>query len=239
MSEKLKKQVEYTKDIRRRVLTLLQEEADPERAHQQQAYMKSEMPYFGLRVPRCRSIANEVLRDCPPQNSEAWVSSILVLWRDATHREERYVAIELFLHKKFAHCLNPDQLPVVEELVVTGAWWDFVDALAIRGVGTMLTNDPIQTKLILYKWAKGQNIWKRRVAILAQLKSKTKTDVDLLSKCIKPSIGHSEFFLRKGIGWALREYSKTDPDWVKEFVEKHPELSALSRREALKHLARV
>ena len=101
------------------------------------------------------------------------------------------------------------------------------------------STSPVQTKRILYKWAKDQNIWKRRVAILAQLKSKTNTDVELLSKCIKPSIGHSEFFLRKGIGWALREYSKTDPDWVKEFVEKHPDLSDLSRREALKHVARV
>lgn len=233
----MKEQGAYPKDIRRRVLTLLQEEADPERAYQQQAYMKSEMPYFGLRVPRCRSIAHEVLRDHPPRDPSVWIESILLLWRDATHREERYVAIELLLHKRFAHWLFPDQLPVVEEMVVTGAWWDFVDALASRGVGTMLANDPIQTKRILYKWAKDQNIWKRRVAILAQLKSKTNTDVELLSKCIKPSIGHSEFFLRKGIGWALREYSKTDPDWVIEFIEKHPDLSDLSRREALNHLA--
>ena len=224
--------------LRTNILTTLTVEANPDRARQQQAYMKSEIPYFGLRVPRCRRIAHEVLRDFPPQNSQAWVSSILQLWRDATHREERYVAIELLLHKNFAHWLVSDQLPVLEEMVVTGAWWDYVDALAIRGAGTMLANDPIQTKSILYKWATDQNFWKRRVAILAQLKSKTNTDVDLLSECIKPSIGHSEFFLRKGIGWALREYSKTDPDWVKEFVERHPDLSDLSRREALRHLAR-
>ena len=229
----------YKERIRSTALAKLQAVTNPERARQQQAYMKSEMPYFGLSVPRCRRIAHEVLRDDPPHNSDLWVSSILLLWRDAIHREERYVAIELFLHKKLAYWLVPDQLPVLEEMVVSGAWWDFVDALATRGAGTMLANDPVQTKRILYKWAKDQNFWKRRVAILAQLKSKTNTDVDLLSKCIKPSIGHSEFFLRKGIGWALREYSKTDPDWVKEFVEKHPDLSDLSRREALKHLTRV
>ena len=234
----MKNQVTYPKDIRRRVLKLLQEEADPERAHQQQVYMKSEMPYFGLRVPRCRSIAHEVLRDHPPSDPNVWIESILHLWREATHREERYVAIELLLHKKFSQWLIPDQIHVIEELVVTGAWWDYVDAIAPRGIGTMLANDPIQTKLILYKWAKDQNIWMRRVAILAQLKSKTNTDVELLSNCIKPSIGHSEFFLRKGIGWALREYSKTDSEWVLDFVEKHPDLSDLSRREALKHLAR-
>ena len=229
----------YATLVRTDTLVKLNREANSERARRQQAYMKSEMPYFGLSVPRCRRIAHEMLRDNPPKNSEVWVSSILLLWRDATHREERYVAIELFLHKKFSHWLVPDQLPVLEEMVVTGAWWDYVDALAVRGAGTMLVNDPVPTKRILYKWANDQNFWKRRVGILAQLKSKTNTDVELLSKCVKPSIGHSEFFLRKGIGWVLREYSKTDPDWVKEFVEKHPDLSGLSRREALKHLARV
>ena len=230
---------EFARWTQTSVLAVLHAEANPERARQQQAYMKSDVPYFGLTVPRCRRIAHEVLHDYPPHNSDAWVSSILLLWREATHREERYVAIELFLNKKFAHWLVPDQLPVLEELVVTGAWWDYVDALATRGVGIMLVNESVQTKRILYKWAKDQNIWKRRVAILAQLKSKTNTDVDLLSKCIKPSIGYSEFFLRKGIGWALREYSKTNPDWVLEFVETHPDLSDLSRREALKHIARV
>ena len=232
-------ELNFASRTQKSVLAVLRAEANPDRAKQQQTYMKSEMPYFGLSVPRCRRIAHEVLRDDPPHNSEEWVSSIQLVWRKATHREERYVAIELLLHKKFAHWLVPDQLPVLKEMVVTGAWWDYVDALATRGAGTMLVNESVQTKRILYKWAKDQNIWKRRVAILAQLKSKTNTDVDLLSKCIKPSIGHSEFFLRKGIGWALREYSKTDPDWVKEFVEKHPDLSDLSQREALKHIARV
>ena len=233
------KHIAYVENVRNTALANLRAEANPERARQQQAYMKSEMPYFGSSVPRCRRIAHEVLRDYPPQNSEAWVSAILLLWREAKHREERYVAIELFLYKKFYDWLVPDQLPVLEEMVVTGAWWDFVDALASRGMGIMIVNDPIQTKRILCQWAKDQNIWKKRVAILAQLKSKTNTDVEFLSKCIEPSIGRPEFFLRKGIGWALREYSKTNPDWVLEFVEKHPGLSDLSRREALKHLVRV
>ncbi|MYD45475.1 MAG: DNA alkylation repair protein [Gammaproteobacteria bacterium] len=239
LKEPTNTELEIATRMQKKVVTVLRSETDRERAQQQQAYMKSEMPYFGLSVPRCRRIAHEELSDLPPQNSDVWATSILLLWRDATHREERYVAIELFLNKKFAHWLVPDQLPVLEELVVTGAWWDYVDALATRGAGTMLVNESVQTKRILYKWAKDQNIWKRRVAILAQLKSKTNTDVELLSKCIEPSIGHSEFFLRKGIGWALREYSKTDPDWVKEFVEKHPDLSDLSRREALKHITRA
>ena len=93
-------------------------------------------------------------------------------------------------------------------------------------------------KAILREWAKDDDIWKRRTAILAQLRAEQGTDTKLLADAIRPSIGHPEFFLRKGIGWALREYSKTDPRWVTTFVNAHPELSTLSRREALKHLER-
>ena len=231
--------VAYAKKVQISVLAKLQNEADPERARQQQAYMKSEMPYFGIGVPRCRRIAHEVLSAYPPQDHQLWIASILHIWRKASHREERYVAIELLLHKKCAHWLEPSQVPVIEEMVVTGAWWDFVDALAARGMGTILTNHPQPTQDQLLKWAVDENIWKRRVAIISQLKSKSNTDVELFSKCILPSIGRPEFFLRKGIGWALREYSKTDPDWVIGFVKRHPDLSKLSRREALKCLERT
>ena len=232
------KPISYAKNIQGSVFASLQKEADPARAIQQQAYMKSEMPYYGLRVPRCRSIADEVLREHPSCDSNVWVESILLLWRNATHREERYVAIELMHHKKYNDWLIPSVLPVIEEMVISGAWWDFVDALAIRGVGTMLANDPGSTKAEMYRWARDEDIWKRRTAILSQLKAKAKTDVKFLSDCILSSISHPEFFLAKGIGWALREYSKSDPDWVARFVREHHELSNLSRREAVKHLDR-
>ena len=128
---------------------------------------------------------------------------------------------------------------MVEELVVTGAWWDYVDAIAGRGMGTMLAAHPRPVKSLLRKWAKDDNFWKRRTAILAQLRAKGATDRKLLADVIGPSIGNPEFFLRKGIGWALREFSKTDPDWVVEFVAAHAGLSRLSRCEALKHLERT
>lgn len=127
---------------------------------------------------------------------------------------------------------------MVEELVVTGAWWDYVDPIAARGMGTMLAAHPRAAKALLRAWAGDDDIWKRRTAIFAQLRAKRATDTALLADTIRPSIGSSEFFLRKGIGWALREYSKTDPGWVLAFIESHPGLSPLSRREALKHLER-
>ena len=225
--------------IRGSVIAALREVADPVRAPQQQAYMKSDMPYLGVGVPQCRRIAGSVFRAHPLPDADAWEATILDLWRKATHREERYAAIELLLFGRYSRWLEPARFPLVEELVVTGAWWDYVDAIAGRGMGAMLAAHPDATKPVLREWAKDDDIWKRRTAILAQLRAKQATDKDLLADAIRPSIGASEFFLRKGIGWALREYSKTDPDWVKAFVETHAGLSDLSRREALKHLERA
>ena len=225
--------------IRAFVIAALRAAADPERAPQQQAYMKSDMPYFGVGVPQCRRIAGAVFRTHPLPDACAWEAAILELWRNAAHREERYAAIELLLFGRYSKWLEPARVPLIEELVVTGAWWDYVDAIASRGVGTMLAAHPRPIKAVLREWAKDDNIWKRRTAILAQLKSKRATDTKLLADAIRPSIGEPEFFLRKGIGWALREYSKTDPAWVRAFVSAHPELSDLSWREALKHLERT
>ena len=225
--------------IRESVIAALREAADPVRAPQQQAHMKSEMPYFGVGVPQCRRIAGAVFRKYPLPDAQAWETAILDLWRNAAHREERYAAVELLLFGRYSRWLEPARVPLIEELVVTGAWWDYVDAIAGRGVGAMFAAHPGPMKAVLRDWAKDASIWKRRTAILAQLKSKQATDTKLLADTIRPSIGDPEFFLRKGIGWALREYSKTDPAWVQAFVSAHPELSDLSRREALKHLERT
>ena len=231
--------VGHATTIRRAVIAALREAADPARAPQQQAYMKSAMPYFGVGVPQCRRIAGSVFRAHPLPDAGAWEAAVLALWREAAHREERYAAVELLLFKRYARWLEPARVPLIEELVVTGAWWDYVDAIAGRGVGTMLAAHPRPVKAVLRDWAWDDDIWKRRTAILAQLRAKRETDTELLADAIRPSIGEAEFFLRKGIGWALREYSKTDPAWVLAFVRAHPGLSALSRREALKHLKRT
>ena len=201
--------------------------------------MKSEMPYLGVTVPQCRRIAAAVFRLHPPPDSDAWERSILDLWRGARYREERYAAVELLNLDRCAPWLEPSRIPMIEEMVVAGAWWDYVDAIAGRAMGTMLAAYPKAVKALLRDWARDEDVWKRRTAILAQLRAKRATDTTLLADVIRPSIGESEFFLRKGIGWALREYSKTDPEWVIAYVDKRPELSGLSRREALKHVQRA
>ena len=227
------------KTLRHAVIAALREAADPARAPQQQAYMKSDMPFFGVGVPQCRRIAGSVFKAHPLPDARAWEAAILDLWREAAHREERYAAVELLLFPQYSRWLEPARVPLIEELVVTGAWWDYVDAIAGRGVGAMLAGHPRPMKAVLRGWAKHDDIWKRRTAILAQLRAKGATDTALLADVIRPSVGHPEFFLRKGIGWALREYSKTNPAWVTAFVETHAGLSQLSRREALKHLGRT
>ena len=226
-------------NIRDSIIDALRDAADPLRAPQQQAYMKSTMPYFGVGVPQCRRIAKSVFKTHPLPDARAWEAAILDIWRMAAHGEERYAAVELLLFGRYSSWLEPVRIPMIEELVLTGAWWDYVDAIAGRGVGTMLAAHPRPTKALLRKWARDDIIWKRRTATLAQLRAKRATDPKLLADVIRPSIGESEFFLRKSIGWALREYSKTDPAWVTEFVRAHQELSDLSRREALKHLQRT
>ena len=225
--------------IRESVIAALREAADPVRAPQQQAYMKSDMPFFGVSVPQCRRIAGSAFKAYPLPDGRAWEAAILDLWRRAAHREERYAAVELLLLGRCSSRLEPVRFPMIEELVVTGAWWDYVDPIASRGVGAMLVAYPGPTKVVLREWATDDDIWKRRTAILAQLRARRATDTKLLADAIRPSIGESEFFLRKSIGWALREYSKTDPAWVTEFVGVNAGLSDLSRREALRNLERA
>ncbi len=135
--------------------------------------------------------------------------------------------------------INLKALPYFEEMVVDGAWWDYVDAVASRIFHTLLKQHPSEMGALMRDWAVCADIWKRRTAIICQLKSKAETDVELLYDCIEPSIESSEFFLRKGIGWALREYAKTDPANVIKYVTSTAErLSRLSKREAVRILVK-
>ena len=187
------------------------ERADPERAVGQQAYMKSAMPYHGVVTADVRRIVRDVLRNRPLPSAQIWQEVVLRLWREASHREQRHAAIEVLVAKPHAPWLRPERLPMVEEMVVTGAWWDYVDALAINAVGPILRVAPADMKPALLGWAKGEDIWKRRSAILAQLKFKAATDEAFLAAVIAPSLGNREFFLAKAIGWALRQHSRTNP----------------------------
>ena len=123
------------------------------------------------------------------------------------------------------------------DLIVTGAWWDLVDEAATKLVGTSLRKDPGLVTPTMRRWATDHDMWLRRSAIICQLGFGVVTDVGLLVDVCSANRGDREFFIRKAIGWALRDYARTDPDWVRAFVDDHrSDMSPLSVREAMKHL---
>jgi 3-methyladenine DNA glycosylase AlkD len=205
-----------------------------------QAYMKSAMPYLGVPMPMLRRICRRVFDGRPLASFEAWRDTALRLWRSAAFREERYAAIELTGRRCYAPYQTVAALPMYEEMIVTGAWWDYVDAVAIHRIGPLLRREPAAIRPLMLEWSRAPDLWKRRSAILCQVGFKRDTDLNLLYACIAPNLDDREFFIRKAIGWALRSYAWIDPDEVVRYVREHEQhLSPLSRREALKNISRM
>ncbi|HET7230159.1 MAG TPA: DNA alkylation repair protein [Longimicrobium sp.] len=208
---------------------------DVERAAGARAYMKSAMPYHGVPATPQRAIFRDVFAELAFTSADAWRETVLHLWRNAEYREERYAALWLAGDRRAAKFQAMESLPMYEELIVTGAWWDYVDDVATHRLPVLLRRHPAEMKREMRKWSVDENLWKRRASILCQLPMKGETDLDLLRDCIAPSLGSREFFLRKAIGWALRQYARTDAAWVERYVRQHAaDLSPLSKREALK-----
>lgn len=201
--------------------------------------MKSATPFHGVATPQMRKIAAGAMRRHPFPSAAAWQEAVRTLWRQADRREERYAAIEVLLCRAARGWLTLERLHLAEELITSGAWWDYTDAIAPHALGHLLRAYADAMAAILREWAVDADIWKRRAAILAQLKFKAETDEHLLHDLIEPSLGEREFFLRKAIGWALREYSKTAPAFVADYVERTAgRMAPLTRREAVKVLAK-
>lgn len=208
--------------------------ADATRGLGAQAYMKSDMPSLGVRVPEVRKIVKAAAKQFPVKSPDDLRSAVLELWRHAEAREERYAAIDLTGLRMVKEDLH--MLPIYEEIIRTGAWWDLVDGVTHRICGLLLAHRSTMTPVLL-QWSKDDDMWVRRAAITAQLGAKSKTDAGLLAEVISPNLSDNEFFIRKAIGWALREYSKTDPEWVRAFASSNAgALSPLSTREALRLL---
>jgi len=212
----------------------LQAVADPGRAPKMQAYMKSDMPYLGVAVPAVRAVTKAAARAHPPTSVLHLGATAAALWRGATHREHRYAATHLTSLPMADDALA--LVPLYEEMIVTGAWWDHVDEVAPR-LGQLLVTRPASLRPLILAWSRAPDRWLRRASIIAQLGAKSRTDVDLLSAVIDANVADPDFFVRKAIGWSLRDYARTDPEWVRGFVAARAHvLSNLSRREATKHL---
>lgn len=214
----------------------LTEVADPAKAPAMAAYMKSAMPFLGVPKPARAAVLKRVLADVPLPTAAAWRKAVLALWRGAKYREERYAALALARDKRAKAFHDMAALPMYEELIVTGAWWDYVDEIASHCLGLLLERHPAPMREAMLAWSRDDDMWKRRSSVLCQLRFKERTDLKLLYACIEPSIASKEFFLRKAIGWALRQYAWTDAREVQRWVKKNEaRLSGLTKREALKN----
>jgi 3-methyladenine DNA glycosylase AlkD len=212
---------------------------DSARAAAQQAYMKSSMPYRGLTSPELKTLLRPILGDPADRISERgdWDRAVRELWDGATHREERYAATALTGHRAYRAWQDPGAVPLYRHLVVTGAWWDHVDEVASNRIGPILLFHSDILTPIVREWATDEDLWLRRTAIISQLTFKEHTDLVLLREAIEPNLADTSFWIRKAIGWALRQHARTDPVWVRAVVAEYGDrLSGLSRREALKHL---
>ncbi len=229
-----------TSELVDQIRRALAEHADPIKAEGMRSYMKSEMPYRGVQTPARRKIFRELFRQHPIPAKTAWREVVLNLWRNAAYREERYAALELAGARQYSVFRTFDTLPMLEEMVVTGAWWDYVDEVATHRLRELLERYPKGISRRMRSWSRSPDMWKRRSSIICQVNRKDETDLGLLFDCIEPNLSHPDFFVRKGIGWALRSLAWTDLAVVEEYVERNRDrISPLNRREALKNADKI
>lgn len=220
--------------------TALKREANPAQAKQMQAYMKSALPYYGVKLPAARRLFRDLGKQVEFASFGAFEKFIRAVYGGATRREERYAALALLDLKHTRQFQRLEAVPLYEWLITEGSWWDLVDEVATHRLAPLLKTDRAATEKVLRRWSRGTHLWLRRSAIIAQVLSHDDTDVDLLFELIEPALGEKEFFLRKAIGWSLRAASAEFPREIGAYVDEHIDrLSGLSRREAQKGLARV
>jgi 3-methyladenine DNA glycosylase AlkD len=209
----------------------MRQAADAQKAVSMAAYMRDQFPFLGIPSPQLRQIVREAALPKPTQEQLRQFS--LDLWQ-LPQREFQYVACG-HLRRHIKVC-GPEFLDVARQLIVTKSWWDTVDTLASHTVGPLVRANP-ELAATMDSWLDDQNMWLARAALLHQLGYKAATDsVRLFGYCERRA-DHPDFFIRKAIGWTLREYAKTDPQAVRAFVRRNEEkLSGLSKREALKNL---
>ena len=204
---------------------------DPEKAGPMEAYMRHQFPFLGIAGPERNALYKKYFPSAKKTKMIDW-DFVDICW-EKEPREYQYVAANYL--KAMQSYLTKDDLPKLERLVVTKSWWDTVDILD-RVVGSLVADYPELEEVIL-KWSLSDNIWLRRVAIDHQLLRKEKTNVQLMEKILVNNLDQTEFFINKAIGWTLRDYSKTNPEWVARFIEKNKKrMAELSIKEASKYL---
>lgn len=208
--------------------------ANSDNAKAMAAYLKTDMPFFGVKRGDSEPIFKEMLRRFPVSSRAQYDQGVRALW-NRPHREEKYFAVGLA--RAVPRYVTPPSLPMYRHMIVTGAWWDFVDEIAAHLIGTLLLENRARIAPVMERWIDHDNMWLRRSALLAHLRHKEATDeATLFAHCLRRS-HEKEFFIRKAIGWVLRQYARTNPEAVAGFVVANREAwSGLTFREATKHL---
>lgn len=194
------------------------------------AYMRNLFSFYGLKTPIRKKLIKDLLNDNPVN-----VSDIVTIAKEAwtlPERELQYFAIELLAthHQSW----QKDIIILFEKMIVEKSWWDSVDSIASKLTAVYFKMFPEQIIPVTGQWNRSNNIWLQRSSLLFQLLYKEKTDTVLLTKYILHLRSSKEFFIQKAIGWILRQYARTNPQWVKKFLKEN-ELAPLSKKEALKH----
>jgi 3-methyladenine DNA glycosylase AlkD len=201
-----------------------------EQAAKMSAYMRDQFPFLGLPTPKRKELSRGFLKE--KSKSDIDWDFVFKCWKQP-EREFQYLAKAYLMQS--ASKLTANDIPALRELAVTKSWWDTVDGLDVL-VGDIALRFP-QVNDTLLAWSVCDNFWLRRIAIDHQLGRKDKTNAALLEQIIVNNLGQTEFFVNKAIGWSLREYSKTNPDWVRGFIDRHKDsLAPLSIREASKYI---
>nr|WP_314114224.1 DNA alkylation repair protein [uncultured Leptotrichia sp.] len=202
-----------------------------EQAQKMSKYMLNKFEYIGIKTPERREIFKSFFKEYKNEEKIDW-EFVNKCWENK-YREFQYIAADYL--KNMKDKLTIDDIPKFKQLILKKSWWDTIDNLDMT-IGALALKDSNVNKILL-EWSIDENIWLRRIAIDHQLLRKEKTNTELLEKILKNNLGQAEFFINKAIGWALRDYSKTNPEWVKNFIEKNKEkMAKLSIKEASKYL---
>ena len=202
-----------------------------EQAQKMSKYMLNKFEYIGIKTPERRKIFKNFFKEYKNEEKIDW-EFVNKCWENK-YREFQYVAADYLKNKKDK--LTIDDIPKLKQFILKKSWWDTIDNLDMT-IEALALKDSNVNKILL-EWSIDENIWLRRIAIDYQLLRKEKTNTELLEKILKNNLEQTEFFINKAIGWALRDYSKTNPKWVKNFIEKNKEkMAKLSIKEASKYL---
>jgi 3-methyladenine DNA glycosylase AlkD len=196
------------------------------------AYMKNRFPYLGIKTPEHKALAKAFLKEKKKDKQIDWA----FIWKcyDLPEREFHYLGLAYLI--AVVKLLTPDDAGNLEKLITTNSWWDTVDSIDAI-VGDLCLRYPELKETVITRWTMSDNIWLKRISIDYQLQYKEKTDTQMLSHAILTNVGTKEFFVNKAIGWSLREYSKTDKEWVRSFINDNSDkLSTLSIKEGSKYI---